>query len=268
MANFLVRVLTAVVALPLVGLLVLWQRRLGFGVFVLLVAGLALCEYVTITLRANPLPQRAGVVATGIGLSAALYFWPGLALLWVSAAVVLVSALVLAAPGPIEVASARLGVAGFGVFYLGVLTAPLALLQRDVAAGPLWVFVAIAVTFANDTGAYLAGRALGRHKLYPAISPSKTVEGWFGGLLGGVGLMFLARATFFPALTLNDCLLVAVPAAFLGPAGDLVESMLKRAAGVKDSGRLVPGHGGILDRIDALLFVGCWVYAYAAYLRA
>ena len=268
MANFLVRVLTAVVALPLVGLLVLWHYRAGFGVLVLVIAGLALCEYVTITLRDTPVAQRAGVIATGVGLSAGLYFCPQLALLWVAAAVVLVAVLVLAAPGPIETSSARLGIAGFGVFYLGALTAPLALLQRDVAAGPFWVFVAIAVTFANDTGAYLAGRAIGRHKLYPAISPGKTVEGWFGGLLGGVGLMFLARATFFPALTLDDCLAVAVPAAFLGPAGDLVESMLKRAGGVKDSGRLVPGHGGILDRIDALLFVGAWVYAYAAYLRA
>jgi phosphatidate cytidylyltransferase len=141
-------------------------------------------------------------------------------------------------------------------------------LQRDVADGAFWVFVAVAVTFANDTGAYFAGRALGRHKLYPAISPAKTVEGWAGGLVASVGVVFLARATFFPALTVADCLLVAVPAAFLGPAGDLVESMLKRSGGVKDSGRLLPGHGGMLDRIDALLFVGAWVYAFARHLRA
>lgn len=267
MSNFLVRALTAVIALPLVGLLILWQQRWGFGAFVLLIAGLSLCEYVNITLRSAPAGLRWGVIAAGVGLSAGLYFRPDLAVLWMSAAVAASAFLVLASPGPIEGSAARLGIAGFGVFYLGALTAPLALLQRDVADGPLWVFVALAVTFANDTGAYFAGKALGRHKLYPAISPGKTVEGWFGGLAGGVAVMFGARATFFPTLSVADCLLVAVPAAFVGPAGDLVESMLKRAGGVKDSGRIVPGHGGILDRIDALLFVGAWVYVLARHLR-
>jgi phosphatidate cytidylyltransferase len=155
----------------------------------------------------------------------------------------------------------------FGVVYLGGLSAPLALLQRDVGDGPLWVFVAIAVTFANDTGAYFAGRALGRHKLYPLISPSKTVEGAAGGLVGGLLAVMVSRLTFFPTLTLADCFLVAIPSAIIGPIGDLLESMLKRSAGVKDSGRTLPGHGGVLDRIDALLFVTAWVYAYAGYLR-
>jgi phosphatidate cytidylyltransferase len=123
------------------------------------------------------------------------------------------------------------------------------------------------VTFGNDTGAYFAGRGLGRHKLYPAVSPAKTVEGGIGGLLASVLVMFLARATLAPWLTIGDCLLVALPAAVLGPVGDLVESLIKRAAGVKDSGRLIPGHGGVLDRIDALLFVAAWVFVYAMYLR-
>jgi phosphatidate cytidylyltransferase len=174
---------------------------------------------------------------------------------------------ILAHPGEITGATSRLGIAVFSVFYLGGLSAPLALLQRDVAAGPFWVFVAIAVTFANDTGAYFAGRTLGRHKLYPAISPSKTVEGAFGGLAGGLIAAWICHLTFFPELTLRDCLLVGMPAAVIGPIGDLLESMIKRSAGVKDSGRMLPGHGGILDRIDALLFVSAWVYAYTTQLR-
>ena len=151
--------------------------------------------------------------------------------------------------------------------YVGGLTAPLALLHRTLPDGPLWVLTAIASTFGNDTGAYFAGRAFGRHKLYPTISPGKTVEGALGGLVATVLLLFLIRATFFPALTVADCLLVAIPGSILGPIGDLVESMLKRSAGVKDSGHLIPGHGGLLDRLDALLFVGAWIYAYAVFLR-
>jgi phosphatidate cytidylyltransferase len=267
MSNLAQRVLSALVALPLLALLVLWKQRLGFGLFVLFLAGLALHEYTNITLGTASRKLRNGIIAIGVGLSAALYFRPDLAFVWMLAGVMAVSLAVLLSPGAIPEASAQLGKAAFGVFYLGALSAPLALMQRDLPQGPLWVVVVVAVTFMNDTGAYTAGRTLGRHKLYPAISPSKTVEGAFGGLAAGVGTMFFIRATFFPALTVADCLWVAIPGAVVGPIGDLVESMLKRSAGVKDSGRLIPGHGGILDRIDALLFVGAWVYAYAVHLR-
>jgi len=144
---------------------------------------------------------------------------------------------------------------------------PLALLHRDVADGSLWVFVAIAATFSNDTGAYFAGRGFGRHKLYPSVSPGKTWEGALGGLAASVLALVVSRATFFPALTWSDVLAVAIPAAIVGPAGDLVESLIKRASGAKDSGKLIPGHGGMLDRIDALLFVGSWIFLYAHFLR-
>jgi phosphatidate cytidylyltransferase len=209
-------------------------------------------------------------VTIGVGLSAALYLQQQLALVWVLAALVAVSALVLLEPGDLPGAGPRLGLAAFGVFYLGALSAPLALLHRDAADGPLWVAVAIIVTFANDTGAYFAGRALGRHKLYPIISPGKTVEGAVGGLAAALGVLLLLRLGFAAlarVVSVSDCVLVAVPAAVLGPVGDLVESMLKRSAGVKDSGRLLPGHGGMLDRIDALLFVSAWVYVYAVHIR-
>jgi phosphatidate cytidylyltransferase len=206
-------------------------------------------------------------MVVGVGLTAGLYFRPDLALLWFLAALVLGSSTVLLAPGEIPGAGARLGLVVLGLLYVGALTAPLGLLHRLLPDGPFWVLTAIGATFANDTGAYFAGRAFGRHKLYPTVSPGKTVEGGVGGLAASVGALFLFRASFFPSLTLADCLLVSVPAAILGPTGDLVESMLKRAAGVKDSGHLIPGHGGLLDRLDALLFVSAWVFAYASYLR-
>ena len=128
--------------------------------------------------------------------------------------------------------------------------------QAEAAAsqGPRWLLAALALVWAADSGAYFAGRHLGKHKLAPTISPNKTVEGAVGGLLAGVavaiglGLWAGAGSAQLPALALVAALAVAVSI-----VGDLVESLLKRQAGVKDSGHLIPGHGGILDRIDGVL---------------
>jgi len=267
MSNLVQRVLSGVVALPVVALLILWRQPLGFGVLVLVIAALALHEYLAITLPGTSVRLRASLIAIGVALCAGLYLLPGLGQVWIAAAFIATTTIVLLDPGEITAAAARLGFAVFGVFYIGVLTAPLAILQRDAPAGRTWVLLAIALTFGNDTGAYFAGRALGRHKLYPAVSPKKTVEGAVGGLVAGLVVMFVARATVVSWLTVRDCLLVAIVAAFVGPVGDLVESLIKRASGVKDSGRLIPGHGGVLDRIDALLFVSAWIYVYAIHLR-
>jgi phosphatidate cytidylyltransferase len=267
MSNLALRALTALVALPLIALLVLWHEPLGFAALVWLVDGLALTEYATITLPEAPVRVRAGVVVIGVGLCVGLTLAPSLALPWFITAFLAAATLVLLDPGEIGGAGRRLGAAALGIFYLGTLGAPLALLKRDPVHGAAWVLFAIAVSFGNDTGAYFAGRAFGRHKLYPAVSPGKTVEGGVGGMAAGLLIMLVGRALFAAWLTIGDCLFVAIPAGIVGPIGDLVESLIKRAAGVKDSGRLLPGHGGMLDRIDALLFVSAWMYLYATYLR-
>ena len=126
--------------------------------------------------------------------------------------------------------------------------------QAGGGHGPRWLLAALALVWAADSGAYFAGHHLGKHKLAPTISPNKTVEGAVGGLLAGVavaiglGLWAGAGSAQLPALALVAALAVAVSI-----VGDLVESLLKRQAGVKDSGHLIPGHGGILDRIDGVL---------------
>ena len=177
-SNLALRALSAVVLLPLLGALVLWQQPLGFGALVVLVSVLALIEYSAITLPTASPRFRAVVVALGAGLTAALYLWPGAALVWVLVAFMGTATLSLLDPGEISAAGARLGLATFGVFYVGGLAAPLAILQRDAAHGRAWVLMVVGVTFGNDAGAYFAGRSLGRHKLYPKVSPAKTVEGF------------------------------------------------------------------------------------------
>jgi phosphatidate cytidylyltransferase len=134
-----------------------------------------------------------------------------------------------------------------------------------------WVLLAFVLAWANDTAAYFAGRFLGRHKMFPRISPKKTWEGFAGGAAGSVAGALAMRAIDpvgdLARVSIGGAVLLGLGAAVLGPLGDLAESMLKRAAQVKDSGWLIPGHGGLLDRIDALLFVAPWVWVFAAHGR-
>ncbi len=150
-----------------------------------------------------------------------------------------------------------------GVLYVGWLGSyliPLRQLDQD------WVFLALFATFANDTGAYFVGLAVGRTPLAPRISPSKTVEGSLGGLLCGVAGVILLNYVLDLDVGAGSLVPLAVLVPLAAQLGDLAESLLKRGAGVKDAGVLVPGHGGVLDRLDSLLFVVPMVYYYALWV--
>jgi phosphatidate cytidylyltransferase len=152
-----------------------------------------------------------------------------------------------------------------GVLYIGWLGSHLVFL-RHLDNGQDWVYLAVFAVFANDTSAYFVGRAIGRTKLVPRISPGKTVEGSLGGILfGALGLVVLnyalgLRVDAWPLIPLA----VLVPVA--AQLGDLAESLVKRGAGVKDAGVLVPGHGGVLDRLDSVLFTVPVVYYYVLWV--
>ena len=146
-----------------------------------------------------------------------------------------------------------------GIFYIGFLGAHLVLL-RFLPEGSAWLIVGTAITAGSDTGAYFIGKAFGKTKLCPNISPNKTIEGAVGGVLAGLaagaGFAFL----FLPSINWLFVLVSSVLLSLVGIVGDLTESIIKRGTGTKDSGNCLAGHGGILDRVDSLLFVGPVLY--------
>jgi phosphatidate cytidylyltransferase len=145
--------------------------------------------------------------------------------------------------------------------YVPMLAAVWPLMKSEY--GPGWLFVTLALAFLSDTVAYIFGRLWGRHKLYPAVSPGKTWEGSLGGLVGGVlATVGFGSLLLVPELPVGHALVLGVVGSLVGQVGDLFESMLKRGYGVKDSGGILGAHGGMLDRVDALLFVGPVVYYY------
>ncbi len=160
-----------------------------------------------------------------------------------------------------------IGVTMLGVIYIAFLGGFLVAIRVgfDPALSTHLLGYFFLVIFASDIGAYLTGRLVGKHKLAPAISPGKTVEGLIGGLLFAAGGASLATLLFFPELPYTVSIPVGVMLALLGVFGDLAESAMKRAAGAKDAATILPGHGGFLDRLDSLLFGAPILYYFARF---
>lgn len=263
--NLLLRVISGVVFLPVVVLL-LWLGGAYTAGLMAFVAGAVAYEFYGICLKKGADHVRWLGVAVAAAMPVAFLYLPRevpltIANFAVMAFLVACFAYYLLA-GPLAEATNKAALTFFGALYAGMGIGALGAL-RGRAGGFEWVLLAVLLTFGNDTGAYFAGRFLGKHKLYVEVSPNKTWEGFFGGMVWAVGLTFVARATFLHQLEPIDAIGLGVPCSLLGPAGDLCESMLKRAYGVKDSGKIIPGHGGLLDRVDALIFNAPYVLFYA-----
>ena len=158
-------------------------------------------------------------------------------------------------------------VAVLGTMYIGMLAGSLIRLRRDFPEGPKLVFFLVLVVWLGDAGAYYVGKKFGRRKLSPRISPKKTVEGLMGGVAMSVITALVIHFTFMRDFPLAHVIIVAIVLSIAGVIGDLAESMWKRSAAVKDSGTLIPGHGGFLDRFDSVLFTAPILYVYWAFTK-
>jgi phosphatidate cytidylyltransferase len=266
-SNLAMRIATAAVGLPVVLGVMYFGPPWAFYLIVLAATLVGAHELFAMTHAQDRAAAWVGILVSA-AVSATVYFRydDARALLAVIVGTQLVALLVtLARLGAIETAARRAFALGSGPLMVAVPLALLAVMRRasgDAGAG--FVVLALGLAWFADTGAYFAGRFAGRHKLYEAVSPKKTVEGAIGGLLASVAWAVLGAVGYLRgALPVSHALALGVVAGVLGQAGDLGESLLKRSMGVKDSGSIVPGHGGVLDRVDALLMTTVVVFFYS-----
>ncbi|HZC30992.1 MAG TPA: phosphatidate cytidylyltransferase [Gaiellaceae bacterium] len=258
MSNLFSRVLVGVLGLPLV-LGFVWLGGWWLYALVVFAAVVAVHEFVTVTRPLRPLAPAA-YAGTILGISGARTGGVVWLLAGVLATFVLAFALnVVAETRP--PATVAIGATVFGATWIGFGLGHVLLLRQEHLHARLLAFTVLITVFASDTFAYFGGRLLGRHKLAPSLSPGKTWEGLVIGSAAGVFVTFVAlydtRHTFLASW---QAVLLGVVVVVAAAIGDLFESMLKRDLEVKDTGRLLGGHGGMLDRIDALLFAGAAAY--------
>ena len=267
------RILTAVVVLPFLIASILISS-LWWVFFALAVAAmvLALWEFYLLAKRQQLKPDpAAGYIAGAALVTIALQNDPALNVLLVQFVIIALTAGTLIAAtvrgAPFDKMIPSVGATILGVLYIPLLGSHLISIRTgfnpNLSAHLLSFF--FLVLMGADAGAYYTGRALGKHKLAPSISPGKTWEGAIGGLLAALGMGVLAHFWFFRELPLKYILPLAAVMTIVGIFGDLAESALKRGAGAKDAANILPGHGGMLDRLDSLLFNAPLLYYFARF---
>jgi len=260
-ANLKARLLTGVVGIPLLVVLIGWGDPWLFHSFFLLVMLGALREYFAMCFPGRPDEQIIGIVF-GISVSSAVFFpqlTPGELVL--APLLVLMVSIYIFMHGQLEERLARLAWTLLGSLYLGYLLPHWSSLFR-LPRGRAWVFFVLVVIMAGDICAYFVGRRFGTKKLAPEISPGKTVEGAVGYVLGSVLAGCLTGIFLAVGLSWFELAILSALLSVLGQLGDLFESWNKRVFAVKDSGRILPGHGGLLDRLDSLIFPAVFTTTY------
>ena len=257
------RILTGVIAVPLLVAIIYFAPAWVFAIVVLFAALLGLNEFYSMT---SPDAPQAIVFVNYLstaGLFCSLLVKGSFYIAFIPLFIILPLALFVARYRKRPPKMGESGRILMGPFYI-CLPLMLLVVISGLPRGQWWVFFILAVIFAGDTGSFYVGRSLGKHKL-SRISPGKTWEGTIGGLLSNIAAAGIYGYLFFPSLSVTSIVVLAMAIGIGGQIGDLSESMLKRISKAKDSGTLLPGHGGLLDRIDSLLFAIPMLYLYLNY---
>lgn len=273
MSNLVQRVLTAIVVIPLL-LVAIWYGGIIFTLVVTFFAGVGLWEFYNIVeSKGIPVMRNVGI-AFGCIMTILAYFSHGYLLAVLLTVGIMVVSLVQLSQKDINTTINNISATIYGVIYVGWLMSHLILLRNiegeyvrlgqlgqlkslffeGIDLGAYLFVLALACTFLTDTGAYFAGRTFGKHKLAPVVSPKKTWEGAIGGMLTSMAAAAITNLAVGSRFPIWAALGFGLAIAIMGITGDLVESALKRDAKVKDSGILFPGHGGVMDRLDSILF--------------
>lgn len=257
------REITSIIAAPVLIWVVGWTPGVVFATIVAIAALGALWEFLTMGARKGFPMQR--VLSTFLLVLLLLAFLQSVELVEgvVFAVMLIIPTAYVFSKSPLDDALPGSALCILGILYIGLLSGALMRLRLDFARhGSDLVFFLFLVVWVGDSMAYYTGKNLGRTKLLPRVSPKKTVEGLLGGVGGSIIAAAIIHFTFFPEFPLVHALVCAAVLSLAGVVGDLAESAWKRSAAVKDSGTLIPGHGGILDRVDSILFTAPILYAY------
>ena len=256
----------ALIMVPPIVILIALGPSAVLHLMVLLATFFGLREYYNLALPQSKWIERA--VGIGLGLILSIIISLG-GMEEISPFFVLVllilSILFMATSKDLSSTISNMGGTLFGILFVGFLLAYVSLI-RNMMNGKLWVLFLVGTVWAGDISALLIGSFFGRHKLYPKISPKKTFEGLIGSIVGSIIVALAFSLLFIPHLKKEHCILLAIGLGILGQIGDFTESMLKRSAQVKDSGTLIPGHGGMLDRLDSFLFSAPFLHYSLLYL--
>lgn len=259
------RILTALFLFPPAIYLIGWSPLWLFAGAALVLAALALHEYFALCrasgIRVIAVIGYAGAVGVCLAQARAVGGGVNFTFAVLGFFMLLLASVALFQIGELKEYLAAVAATAFGVFYVGLPFSFLISLRfGDPASGSHWIFVLFIVIWAGDIFAYFAGRAAGRHLLFPRVSPKKTWEGSVAGFLGSLAGAWAYTHWVWKSADVVIVMILAGLVAVAGQVGDLVESAMKRGAGIKDSGGILPGHGGVLDRVDALLFGSAFLW--------